>query len=138
MYKEAQEYPTFRSCLVAVGMSSTTSSLSGLSQTKFHHSLMGLIGNYHYGFNIEHTKQVLEKGLIVNSLLGDIPTATKQAAGKTVGPAGFLVLVSKSNLTNLERALKNFKLQLEFKYDWKIVQVTRVLVVIARMTINIL
>ena len=28
-----------------------------------------LIGNYHYGLNIEHAKSVLEKGLIVNSLL---------------------------------------------------------------------
>ena len=38
----------------------------------------GLIGKYHYGFNIEHAKPVLEKGLIVNSLLGDVTTATKQ------------------------------------------------------------
>ena len=59
--------------------------------------------------NIEHNKPVLEKGLIVNSLLGDIPTATKQTAGRKEGPAGFLVHVSKSNLNNLERALKKFK-----------------------------
>ena len=52
---------------------------------------------------------MLEKGLIVNSLLGDIPTATKQAAGKEGGPADFLKYVSKSNLNNLERALKKFK-----------------------------
>ena len=45
----------------------------------------------------------------MNSLLGDIPTATKQAAGREVGPAGFLVHVSKSNLNNLERALKKYK-----------------------------
>ena len=50
-----------------------------------------------------------EKGLIVNSLLGDIPTATKQAAGREWGPAGFLVHVSKSNLNNFERVLKKFK-----------------------------
>ena len=52
---------------------------------------------------------MLEKGLIVNSLLGDIPTATKQAAGRDGGLAGFLVHVFKSKLTNLERALKKFK-----------------------------
>ena len=46
------------------------------------HLTKRLIGNYHYGLNIEHAKPVLEKGLIVNSLLGDIPTATKQAAGR--------------------------------------------------------
>ena len=40
---------------------------------------------------IEHAKPVLEKGLIVNSLLGDIPTATKQAAGWGVDLAGFLI-----------------------------------------------
>ena len=51
-------------------------------KTKLPHFTKGLIGNYHYGFNIEHAKLVLEKGLIVNSLLGDIPTATKQAAGR--------------------------------------------------------
>ena len=51
---------------------------------------------------------MLEKGLLVNSLLGDIQTATKQAAGREGGPAGFLVYVSKSNLNNLERALKKF------------------------------
>ena len=52
-------------------------------------------------FNIEHAKPVLEKGLIVNSLLGDIPTASKQAAGSI--HADFLVNVSKSNLNNLEK-----------------------------------
>ena len=45
----------------------------------------------------------------MNSLLGDIPTATNQAARSERGPAGFLVYVSKSNLNNLERALKKFK-----------------------------
>ena len=49
---------------------------------------------------------MLEKGLKVNSLLGDIPTDTKQAAGSI--HADFLVHVSKSNLNNLERALKKF------------------------------
>ena len=57
---------------------------------------------------------MLEKGLIVNLLLGDIPTATKQAAGREGGPAGFLVHVSKSNLNNLERALKKFKASIGF------------------------
>ena len=65
---------------------------------KLPHLTKDLIGNYHYGLNIEHAKPVLEKGLIVNSLLGDIPNATKQAVGRVVGPAGFLVHVSKSNL----------------------------------------
>ena len=57
---------------------------------------------------------MLEKGLIINSLLGDIPTATKQAAGRKEGPAGLLVYVSKSNLNNMERGLKKFRLQLGF------------------------
>ena len=51
---------------------------------------------------------MLEKGLIVNSLLEDIPTANKQAEGREWSPAGFLVYVSKSNII-LERALKKFK-----------------------------
>ena len=57
---------------------------------------------------------MLEKGLIVNSLFGDIPTATNQAAGMEDIPIDFLVHVSKSNLNNLERALKKFRLQLGF------------------------
>ena len=73
---------------------------------------------------------MLEKGLIVNSLLGDITTATKQKAVSEGGTASFLIHVSKSNLNNLEGALKNLRLQLGFKYDAKSVQVTRVLVVI--------
>ena len=52
---------------------------------------------------------MLEQGQMVKLLLGDIPTATKQAAGREGGPAGFLVHVSKSNLNNIERALKKFK-----------------------------
>ena len=46
--------------------------------------------------------------MIVNSLLGDIPTATKQTAGREGHPAVILVFVFKSNLNNLERALKKF------------------------------
>ena len=69
-----------------------------------------------------------EKGLIVNSFLGDIPTATKQAARMEGGTAGFIVHVSKSNLNNLERALSNLR-HLGFKYDATSVQVTRILVV---------
>ena len=51
---------------------------------------------------------MIEKGLIVNSLFRDIPTATKQAGSNEVGPSGFLVCASKSNLNKLERALKKF------------------------------
>ena len=47
---------------------------------------------------------MLEKGLIVNSLLGDIPTAIKQAAGMKDIPIDFLVHVSKSNLNNLKES----------------------------------
>ena len=55
-----------------------------LKKPKHLHLTKGLIGNHHYGFNIEHAKPLLEKGLIVDSLLGDIPTAIKQTAGKGV------------------------------------------------------
>ena len=72
--------------------------------TKLPHLTKGLMSNYHYGFIIEHAKPVLEKVLIVNSLMGDIITACKQAAGKEVGPASFLVHVFNSKLNNLERA----------------------------------
>ena len=51
-----------------------------LKKTKLPHLTKDLIGSYPHGLNIEHAKPVLEKGLIVNSLLGDIPTVTKQAA----------------------------------------------------------
>ena len=47
--------------------------------------------------------------MIVNSLLGDMPTSTKETAGREESPAVFLVHVSKSNLNNFERALKKFK-----------------------------
>ena len=40
-----------------------------LLETKLHHLTKGIIGIYHYGLNIKHAEQVLEKGLIVNSLL---------------------------------------------------------------------
>ena len=60
---------------------------------------------------------MLEKGLIVNSFLGDISNATKQASGRERAPAGFLVNVSKSNLNKLERALKKLKVTLEFKLN---------------------
>ena len=42
----------------------------------------------------------------------NIPTATKQAAGKEGGLACFLVHLSKSNLNNLERAFKKFKVNI--------------------------
>ena len=83
--------------------------MKNLKKAKHLHLTKSLIGNYHYGFNIEHAIPVLENGLIVISLLGDIPTATKQAAEWEGSPAGFLVHVSRSNLNNLERALKKFK-----------------------------
>ena len=51
-----------------------------------------LIGNYHYDLNIEHAKPVLEKGLIVNSLLWDITNTIKQAAEREVNPAGSLYM----------------------------------------------
>ena len=55
--------------------------MKNFKKTKFPHLTKGLIGNYHYELNIEHAKPVLEIVLIVNSFLGVIPTATKQAAG---------------------------------------------------------
>ena len=45
----------------------------------------------------------------MNSLMGDIPTATKQADGSEGGPADILLHISNSNLNNLERDLKKFK-----------------------------
>ena len=66
----------------------------------------------------------------MNSLLGDILTANKQAAGREGSPAGFLVHVLKSNLNNLERAFRNLMLHLGFKYNATSVHVIRVLVVI--------
>ena len=66
--------------------------IKNYKKTKLPHFTKGLISNYHYVLNIELI--VTEKSQIVNSLLGGIPTATKQAAGREVGPAGFLVHVS--------------------------------------------
>ena len=80
--------------------------IKSLSKTKLPYLTKGLIGNYHYMLNIEQAKSLLENRLIVNSLLSDIITATKQAAGREEGPAGFLVTLSKSNLNNPERTLK--------------------------------
>ena len=54
--------------------------LKNIKKTKLLHINKGLIGINHYEFNIEQAKSVFEKGLILYSLLGDIPTATKQAA----------------------------------------------------------
>ena len=56
-------------------------SIKKLKKTKLPHITKDLIGNYHYRLNIEHANPVLEKGLIVNSLLGDIQTDTKKTAG---------------------------------------------------------
>ena len=65
------------------------------------------------GLISKHAKPVLEKVLIVNSLLRDILTATKQAAGREGGHAGFLLHVSMSNLNNLESSLKEI-----LHFDW--------------------
>ena len=72
---------------------------------------------------------MLEKGLIVHSLSGGIPTANKQHEGMEGVPAGILVHVSNSNLNNLERDLKKIRFRFVFKYDATSVQVTRVLMV---------
>ena len=72
--------------------------MKNFKETKLPHLTKYLIGNYHYGLNIEQANPLLEKGLIVNSLLGDIPSATKQSTGWEGCPEGFLVHVYKSNL----------------------------------------
>ena len=66
----------------------------------------------------------------MNSLLGDIPTASNLVAGREGGSACFLAHVFKSNLNNQERDLMKFKAALMFKYNATNVQVTRLLVVI--------
>ena len=53
-----------------------------IKKTKLPNLTKSLIGNSQYGFNNEHAKQVLKKGLILNSLLGDMPTPTEQSEGK--------------------------------------------------------
>ena len=58
---------------------------------------------------------MLEKCLIVNSFLGNLPTATKQAAGSI--HADFLVHVSKSKLNKHQRTLKKFKALIGV-YNW--------------------
>ena len=63
-----------------------------IMKTKLPHLTKGLIGNYHCSFNIENAKPMLEKGLIANSLLRDILSATNQAAGREVVPPGFLYM----------------------------------------------
>ena len=62
------------------------------------HLTKGSIGNYYYGLNIEHAKPVLEEDMIVNSLLGELPTATKHQRGGKGVHAFFLVHVYKSLL----------------------------------------
>ena len=54
--------------------------MKNFKEIKLPHLTKGFIGNYL--LNIEHAKPVFEKGVIVNSLLGDIPNATKQEAGR--------------------------------------------------------
>ena len=73
--------------------------IKNYKETKLPHLTKGLIGNYHYGLNIEHAKPLLEKGLIVNSLLEDISTATKQTVEREgKGSCKILVHVSRSDL----------------------------------------
>ena len=50
--------------------------MKNFKETKFPHLTKRLIGNYHYGLNIEQDKSVLEKVLYVKSLLRDNTTAT--------------------------------------------------------------
>ena len=57
-------------------------SIKNYKETKLPHLTKGLIGNYIKGLNIENDKPMVEKVLIVNSLLGDISTTIKQAAGR--------------------------------------------------------
>ena len=52
--------------------------MKNYKKTKLPHLTKGLIGNINYMFNIEYAKPVLEKGLILNSLLGDITTASSK------------------------------------------------------------
>ena len=40
--------------------------IKNIKNTKLPHLTKGLIGNYHYGYNIEYAKPLLEKDLIVN------------------------------------------------------------------------
>ena len=54
--------------------------MKNIKKTKLLDITKDLFGIIHYGFNIEQAKPMFEKGLMVNSLLGEIPTATKQAA----------------------------------------------------------
>ena len=43
--------------------------MKNIKKTKLTHQTKGLIDNYHYGLNIEHAKLVLEKGMILNTLI---------------------------------------------------------------------
>ena len=59
--------------------------MKNIKKTKLPTLTKGLIGNYHYGLNIEHANPVIEKDLIVNSLLGNIQMPLiKQWEGKGV------------------------------------------------------
>ena len=65
-------------------MCTSKSSFSGYSLNDYEKSLENkaslphqvLIVNYHYGFNIELAKSMLEKGAIVESLLREIRTGS--------------------------------------------------------------
>ena len=74
------------------------------------HFRKGIFGN-NYGYNIEQTKPVPVNVLIVNSLLGELSSATKQAAGRK-GVLQLTYTFSNSNLNKLIRDLRN----LSFKW----------------------
>ena len=80
-----------------------------IKSTKLPHLTKGLIGNYHYGLNIEHAKHVLEN--IINKwiCIGRDINATKQTARREGGPAVIFRHECKPNLYKLERTLKKFK-----------------------------
>ena len=65
-------------------------------KTKLPHLIKGLLGNFHYGLNIEHAKPVLYKSLIVNSLLEtcQLPLS-KQNKGKGVLQASLYMYPSQ-------------------------------------------
>ena len=72
--------------------------IKNIKKTKLSHLKKGLIGNYHYGLNIEHAKPVHEKGMIVNTLLVNIQIPlSKQWEGKGVLQASYICIESNIN-----------------------------------------
>ena len=83
--------------------------MKNFKETNLPHLTKGLIGNYHYGLYIEHAETRAWERPDSDLVVGKHINATKQAAGRERCPADFLAHVSKSNINNLERALKKFK-----------------------------